>query len=170
MAMASPRTSGHKMKGGTDVGKHLTNKECAINGHVWQEYHRRVQDLDNSGKTKRTKRVVDVTRRCGVCGDMHGQDTFTGKEVYVRNPNFDVRKPVVAYRIRDDSVVPDIRINGENADVVSCSYQYVTSSNDQLGINCFTASIYLDSESKEQSQPVMHTVSVDQRTGQVFYQ
>nr|DAL70707.1 MAG TPA: hypothetical protein [Caudoviricetes sp.] len=166
MAMANPQTSGRKMKGGTDVGKYLTNKECTINGHKWNACNDRVNDLDDNGNARKVEAIL----RCSVCGDVFGQDIFTGKEVYVRNPNFDVRKPVVAYRIRDDSVVPDIRINGENADVVSYSYQYVTSGSDQPGINCFIASIYLDSESKEQSQPVMHTVSVDQCTGQVFYQ
>lgn len=166
MAMASPRISGHKMKGGTDVGKHLTNKECAINGHKWEMCNDRVKDLDDDGSA----RMVEAILRCSVCGDVFGQDIFTGKEVYVRNPNFDAQKPVIAYRIRNDHDVPEIYINGEQAHVASCSYQYVTRDGKQPGINCFIASICLKSEDEGKREPIMHTVSVDQRINQVFYQ
>lgn len=164
MAMVSPRTNGQQMKGGTNVGKYLTNKECVINGHKWRSCHKFV-DAIVSDKVSRVLAYV----QCAVCGDIRGISA-TDEEVYVRNANFDARKPVIAYRIRDDSDVPDIRINGEQAMVVSCSYQYVTSGPDQPGINCLVASIYLDSESKELSKPIMHTVSIDQRINQVFYQ
>lgn len=167
MATVSPGINGQQTKGGTNVGKHLTNKECVVNGHKWEVCNDWVKDLDDDGGA----RMVEAILRCSVCGDVFGQDIFTGKEVYVRNPNFDAQKPVIAYRIRNDHEVPEIYVNGELALVVSCSYQYVTSSNDQLGINCFTATICLDSENKEQDDlATTHVISVDQRTGQAFYQ
>jgi len=75
--------------------------------------------------------------------------------------------PEIAYRIRNDYVVPDVYVDGEHASVVSCSYQYVTTSDKPLAsTNVFTATILLESENKL----IEHVISVNKMTGETWWQ
>lgn len=76
----------------------------------------------------------------------------------------------VKYRIISDHDVPEIYIKGEKAWVISCSTQWVTVDDSGLGTRVMTATIYLDSETKRNHLPVMHTISVDSTLQRIFFE
>lgn len=76
----------------------------------------------------------------------------------------------VKYRIISDYDVPEIYIRGEKAWVVSCSTQYVTRGADNLPNKTMTASIYLDSEMKNNNRSAMHTVFIDSTLERIFFE
>lgn len=76
----------------------------------------------------------------------------------------------VKYRIISDYDVPEIYIKGEKSWVISCSTNWVTADDRAPGTRVMTASIYLDSETKHNDLPVMHTISIDSTLQRIFFE
>lgn len=76
----------------------------------------------------------------------------------------------VKYKIISDHDVPEIYIKGEKAGVIRCSTQWVTVDDSGLGIRIMTATIYLDSETKHNDLPVVHTISIDSTLQRIFFE
>ena len=73
----------------------------------------------------------------------------------------------VSYCINDHNDVPEIYIKGELAMIVSCSTQYVTTS-DKTGTKLLVATFYLKSERKYTNEPSLHNICVNKITSEVF--
>lgn len=75
----------------------------------------------------------------------------------------------ITWSIHNGRKVPKIYVDGEQAQVVSCSYQFVTATDiDESGVSMMTATIFLLSESDY--KPIQHVIFINQQTGKVFYQ
>ncbi len=75
----------------------------------------------------------------------------------------------ITWSISNGQKIPEIYVDGEQAPVVSCSYQFVTATDtDELGLNMLTATIFLLSE--HDYKPIQHVIFINQQTGKVFYQ
>ncbi|ANI95807.1 hypothetical protein ACA584_16145 [Lactiplantibacillus plantarum] len=75
----------------------------------------------------------------------------------------------ITWSIHNRRKVPKIYVDGEQAQVVSCSYQFVTATDiDESGVSMMTATIILLSE--RDYKPIQHVVFINQQTGKVFYQ
>lgn len=75
----------------------------------------------------------------------------------------------ITWSISNGQKIPDIYVDGEQAQVVSCSYQYVTTTDiDESGVSMMTATIFL--LSKCNYKPIQHVIFINQQTGKVFYQ
>ncbi|WP_063845552.1 hypothetical protein [Lactiplantibacillus plantarum] len=75
----------------------------------------------------------------------------------------------IAWSIRKGQKIPEIYVDGEQAQVVSCSYQFVTATDiDEPGVSMMAATIFLLSECDY--KPIQHVVFIKQQTGKVFYQ
>ena len=75
----------------------------------------------------------------------------------------------ITWSISNGRKVPKIYVDDEQAQVVSCSYQFVTATDiDESGVSMMTATILLLSE--RDYKPVQHVVFINQQTGKVFYQ
>lgn len=75
----------------------------------------------------------------------------------------------VCYRISNDNAVPEIYIKGERAMVVSCTTQYITAS-ELEGTKLLSAAIYLESEQKSGNLPILHHISINEVSEEIFYQ
>ncbi|MDN7042085.1 hypothetical protein FIV23_02115 [Lactiplantibacillus plantarum] len=75
----------------------------------------------------------------------------------------------ITWSISNGRKVPKIYVDDEQAQVVSCSYQFVTATDiDESGVSMMTATILLLSE--RDYKPIQHVVFINQQTGKVFYQ
>ncbi len=75
----------------------------------------------------------------------------------------------IAWSINNGQKIPEIYVDGEQAQVVSCSYQFVMATDiDKSGVSMMTATIILLSE--RDYKPIQHVVFINQQTGKVFYQ
>jgi len=73
----------------------------------------------------------------------------------------------VNYCINSDNDVPEIYIKGEQAAVVSCSTQYVTST-EEPGTKLLVATFYLKSEQNINNEPKLHSIYINKITSKVF--
>ncbi|MCG0820583.1 Prophage protein [Lactiplantibacillus plantarum] len=75
----------------------------------------------------------------------------------------------ITWSIHNRRKVPKIYVDGEQAQVVSCSYQFVTATDiDESGVSMMTATIILLSE--RDYKPIQHVIFINQQTSKVFYQ
>jgi hypothetical protein len=75
-------------------------------------------------------------------------------------------KHKVTYVIHDKTINPTIWVDGEKMAIVSCDYHYVTMSGEgNPGESILTATVV-----HHATDPTQHVVSINQQTGQVFYQ
>ncbi|WP_123808855.1 hypothetical protein [Lactiplantibacillus plantarum] len=75
----------------------------------------------------------------------------------------------MTWSISNRQKIPKIYVDDEQAQVVSCSYQFVTATDiDESGVSMMTATIILLSE--RDYKPIQHVVFINQQTGKVFYQ
>ncbi|BBA80776.1 hypothetical protein [Lactiplantibacillus plantarum] len=75
----------------------------------------------------------------------------------------------ITWSISNRQKIPKIYVDDEQAQVVSCSYQFVTATDiDESGVSMMTATIILLSE--RDYKPIQHVVFINQQTGKVFYQ
>ncbi|WP_436649150.1 hypothetical protein [Lactiplantibacillus plantarum] len=75
----------------------------------------------------------------------------------------------ITWSMSNGRKVPEIYVDGEQAQVVSCSYQFVTATDiNDSGVSMMTATILLLSECDY--KPIHHVVFINQQTGKVFYQ
>lgn len=75
----------------------------------------------------------------------------------------------ITWSISNRQKIPEIYVDGEQAQVVSCSYQFVTATDiDESGVSMMTATIILLSE--RDYKQIQHVVFINQQTGKVFYQ
>jgi hypothetical protein len=75
-------------------------------------------------------------------------------------------KHKVTYVIHDKTINPTIWVDGEEMAIVSCDYHYVTRSGEgNPGESILTATVV-----HHTTDPTQHVVSINQQTGQVFYQ
>ena len=73
--------------------------------------------------------------------------------------------PKVGYYISSQHYLPTITIDGEPVWIVSCTYQYVTNNGvPSNGTNMLVATIIKENEDQQ------HVVTIDQTTGQTWYQ
>lgn len=173
MAMANPRTSGHKMKGGIDVWL------CKLLGH-------KPRMFEGTMTTHVGNKVIgpgDFTGLfCARCGkdlapsmvQTHEDRLPEGSRIYSREETNRIfglgngmgYKHRVTYVIHDKTINPTIWVDGEEMAIVSCDYHYVTMSDeDNSGESILTATVV-----HHTTDPTQHVVSINQRTGQVFYQ
>lgn len=75
----------------------------------------------------------------------------------------------ITWSINNGQKAPEIYVDGEQAQVMSCSYQFVTTTDiDEPGVSMMAATIFLLSE--RDYKPIQHVVFINQHTGKVFYQ
>ncbi|AUJ29622.1 hypothetical protein [Liquorilactobacillus hordei] len=75
----------------------------------------------------------------------------------------------VCYQISSDNAVSEIYIKGERAMVVSCTTQYITTS-ELAGTKLLSAAIYLESEQKSGNLPILHHISINEIFQEILYQ
>lgn len=75
----------------------------------------------------------------------------------------------ITWSISNRQKIPEIYVDGEQTQVVSCSYQFVTATDiDESGVSMMTATIFLLSE--RDYKPIQHVIFINQQTSKVFYQ
>lgn len=75
----------------------------------------------------------------------------------------------ITWSIHNGQNIPEIYVDGEQAQIVSCSYHFVTATDiEESGASMMTATIFLLSECDY--KPIQHVIFINQQTGKVFYQ
>jgi hypothetical protein len=189
MAMASLLIGGLMMKGGIDmkwlckilghnVGYvELANKteatwvSCARCGEKFrrvgeQDAYTEYQEQELIDRVKELEQKVTSLESWADARDAGARFASDNRRRLFELGNGTWRKHKVTYVIHDKTINPSIWIDGEEMAIVSCDYHYVTRSDENNpGESILTATVV-----HRTTDPTQHVVSINQQTGQVFYQ